>query len=66
MEQLHFDGDKLTSRHKANLFELTIPLSNNAALCLFKEENYAESLNYSKNVSAATSACLTQDLCTAV
>jgi tetratricopeptide (TPR) repeat protein len=51
MESLQYmgEGDNITNVHKSALFELTVPLSNNAALCYFKMENYTECLNYSKN-----------------
>ena len=49
LESLQYVGEHLTDAHKAALFELTIPLSSNAALCFFKEENYTECLTFTKN-----------------
>ena len=49
LESLQYVGEHLTDAQKAALFELTIPLSSNAALCFFKEENYSECLTFTKN-----------------
>ena len=49
LESLQYVGEHLTDAQKAALFELTIPLSSNAALCFFKEENYTECLTFTKN-----------------
>jgi hypothetical protein len=39
-------GDGIKDDHKAALFELTIPLSSNAALCFYKLQNYHECLTF--------------------
>lgn len=55
LESLQYAGDNIKLDQKASLFELTIPLSSNTALCFFKAANYAECLMFTKNVTAPTS-----------
>eukprot|EP00607_Mallomonas_marina_P007830 CAMPEP_0182417426 /NCGR_PEP_ID=MMETSP1167-20130531/1911_1 /TAXON_ID=2988 /ORGANISM="Mallomonas Sp, Strain CCMP3275" /LENGTH=436 /DNA_ID=CAMNT_0024591005 /DNA_START=170 /DNA_END=1480 /DNA_ORIENTATION=- len=42
-------GDKINNEHRAMVFELTIPCSNNVALCLLKLKKYSEASVYADN-----------------
>jgi len=42
-------GDNITNEIRAMVFEMTIPCSNNAALCLLKLKKFSESLIYADN-----------------
>jgi hypothetical protein len=49
LESLQYIGDVKSDKHKAALFELSIPLSSNTALCCFKEGNYVDTTIFTRN-----------------